>query len=81
MLINLHPVPIAELTHMPHSVGRSAVPLLDQPAASVAHFSLFPHVLVWGGVCVYIWGYPVLLTGKCGGGDGSPGLMGMFAVL
>lgn len=56
-LTSLRLVPIAKLTHMPHSFGPCALHLLDQTAASVVHSSLFLHVPVWGCVCVYIWGF------------------------
>lgn len=35
VLTNLHPVPIAKLTHMPHGFGRSALHQMDQAAASL----------------------------------------------
>lgn len=57
VLTNLHSVPIAKLTHMPHGFGQPAVHLMAQTAAIVAHFSLFFHVLEWGGVRIHIWGY------------------------
>ena len=56
VLTNLHLVPIAKLTHMPHSFGRSALHRVDQTAARVAHSSLLFRVLAWGHVLVYIWG-------------------------